>query len=169
MKILRAKYSRIVGSQLEALGVLGSKTWGKQTPTFIKKNGGLFSSILWYIAWLFPKNGCLFSSTFWSKARFGLKFWFEIKVCLLLKRQKNDPIFWKKMGACFLQLFDSSTPKASNCDPMARKYFTHNHSYKNSFKQCKISYNLIKFCRIWELKVSTESRDNFLCFCTLPM
>ena len=31
----------------------------------------------------------------------------------------------------------------------------------HSFKQCKISYNLIKFCRIWEFKVSKESEDNF--------
>ena len=73
------------------------------------------------------------------------------------------------MWVCFLQLFDPSTPKASNRDPTAREYFTRNHSYKNSFKQCKISYNLIKFCCIWEFKVSTESRDNFLCFCTLSM
>ena len=59
------------------------------------------------------------------------------------------------MWVCFLQLFDPSTPKASNCDPTAREYFTRNHSYKNSFKQCKISYNLIKFCCIWKFKVST--------------
>merc|ERR1712081_52283 len=73
------------------------------------------------------------------------------------------------MGVCFLQLFDPSTSKASNCDPTAHKYFTRNHPYKNSLKRCKISYNLIKFCQILELKVSTESRDNFLCFCTLSM
>ena len=71
---------------------------------------------------------------------------------------------WKKMGACFLQLFDPSTPKASNHDLKAHKYFMRHHSYTNIFKQCKISYNLIKFCRIKELKVSTESRDNFPCF-----
>ena len=79
--------------------------------------------------------------------------------------KKQTLIIFEKNG----DLFDPSTPKASNCDPTAREYFTRNHSYKNSFKQCKISYNLIKFCRIWELKVSTESRDNFLCFCTLSM
>jgi len=27
------------------------------------------------------------------------------------------------MGVCFLQLFDPSTPKASNRDPTARDYF----------------------------------------------
>ena len=73
------------------------------------------------------------------------------------------------MGVCFLQLFDLSTPKASNRDPTVRKNFTRNHSYKNSFKQCKISYKLIKFCCIWEFKVTTESRGNFLCFCTLSL
>ena len=78
-------------------------------------------------------------------------------------------VFKKKMWVCFLQLFDPSTPKASNCNPTAREYFTRNDSYMNSFKQCKISYNLIKFCRIWEFKVSAESRVNFLCFCTLSI
>ena len=29
----------------------------------------------------------------------------------------------KKMGVCFLQLFDLSTPKASNCDPTTRDFF----------------------------------------------
>ena len=28
------------------------------------------------------------------------------------------------MGVCFLQLFDPSTPKASNCDPTSCDYFT---------------------------------------------
>ena len=84
------------------------------------------------------------------------------------KLKRTDPHFFKKqIRVCFLQLFDPSTPKASNRDPTAREYFTHNHSYKNSFKQRKISY--IKFFWILELKVWTESRDNFLCFCTLSM
>merc|ERR1711954_334023 len=73
------------------------------------------------------------------------------------------------MGVCFLQLFDPCTPKASNHNQTAREYFMRNHSYKNSFKQCNIYYNLIKFCRIWDFKVPTESRVNFLCFCTLSM
>merc|ERR1711954_95049 len=77
--------------------------------------------------------------------------------------------FSKKMGVCFLQRFYPSTPKASNRNPTVREYFTRNHSNKNSFKQCKIYYNLIKFCRILAVKVSTESRDNFLCFCTLSL
>ena len=55
MKILRAKYLPAVGLQFEALGVLGSKTWRKQTLIFFQKNGGLFSS------------------TFWSKCSWGLK------------------------------------------------------------------------------------------------
>ena len=59
--------------------------------------------------------------------------------------ENRPPFFSKKMGVCFLQLFDPSTPKASKHDPMAHNYFMHNHSYKNSFKQCKISYKLIKF------------------------
>ena len=29
------------------------------------------------------------------------------------------------MGVCFLQLFDLSTPKASNRDPTAQDYFMH--------------------------------------------
>merc|ERR1711954_184760 len=37
------------------------------------------------------------------------------------------------------------TPKASNRNPTARKYFTCDHSNKNSFKHCKISYKFIKF------------------------
>ena len=44
MKILRVKKSRKFGSQFEALGVLGSNSWRKQTPMFFKNNGGLFSS-----------------------------------------------------------------------------------------------------------------------------
>jgi len=40
MKILRVKYSRAVGSRFEALGVLGSKSWRKQTPIFFQKKWG---------------------------------------------------------------------------------------------------------------------------------
>ena len=68
MKILCVKYSRAIESQFEALGVLKSKSWRKQTPIF----------------------------------------------------------FEKKIRVCFLQLFDPSTPKASNRDPTAREYFTRN-------------------------------------------
>ena len=40
---------------------------------------------------------------------------------------ENRPSFFlKKMGVCSLQLFDPSTPKASNCDPNSRDYFTRN-------------------------------------------
>ena len=47
--------------------------------------------------------------------------------------KKTDPNFFsKKIRVCSPQLFDPSTPKASNCDPTARKYFMHNHSYKNN-------------------------------------
>ena len=42
MKILRANYSRVVGSQFEALGELGSKSCRKQTLIFFKKDEGLF-------------------------------------------------------------------------------------------------------------------------------
>ena len=85
------------------------------------------------------------------------------------KLKKTDPHLKKQIGVCFLQLLDLSTPKASNCNQTAHKYFVRNHSYKNSFKLCKISYNLINFCQIWEFKVSKESRDSFLCSCTLSM
>ena len=44
MKILRTKYSRIVGLQFQALGVLRSKIWRKQTPIFFKW-GSFFSLI----------------------------------------------------------------------------------------------------------------------------
>ena len=49
MKILRAKYSRIVGSQFEALGVLGSKSWRKQTYIFFWKKWGsvFFMFLIW--------------------------------------------------------------------------------------------------------------------------
>ena len=40
MKILRAKYLRIVRSQFEALGVLWSKSWRKQTSIFFQKTWG---------------------------------------------------------------------------------------------------------------------------------
>ena len=41
--------------------------------------------------------------------------------------KKTDPHFFqKKMWVCFLQLFDPSTPKASNRDPTTRAYFTRN-------------------------------------------
>ena len=36
---LHVKYSRAVRSQFDALGVLGSKSWIKQTPIFPKKGG----------------------------------------------------------------------------------------------------------------------------------
>ena len=102
-------------------------------------------------------------------AKIRIAIW-GLRSARIKKLKKTDPHFFsKKIRVCFLQLFDPSTPKASNCDPTAREYFMRNHSYKNSFKQCKISYNLIKFCCIWEFKVSTESRDNILCFCTLSM
>ena len=65
----------------------------------------------------------------------------------------------KKLKRTDPHFFDPSTPKASNGDPMAREYFTRNHSYKNSYKQCKISYNLIIFYQIWKFLVSKEIFD----------
>ena len=35
---------RVVGLRFEALGVLGSKSWRKQTLIFFQKNEGLFST-----------------------------------------------------------------------------------------------------------------------------
>ena len=49
----------------------------------------------------------------------------------------ETPIFSTKNGGQFHQLFDPSSPKASNGDPTAQKYFTCNHSYNNSFKYAK--------------------------------
>ena len=47
MKILRVKKSRKFGLQFEALGVLGSKSWRKQTPIiFQKKLGSVFFNFL---------------------------------------------------------------------------------------------------------------------------
>ena len=37
-------------------------------------------------------------------------------------------------------------------------------SFKNSLYESKISYNLIKFCHIWELKGSTDLAYIFLYF-----
>ena len=46
-KKLRVKYARVVGSRFEALGVLGSKSWRKQTHIFFwKKWGSVFFMFL---------------------------------------------------------------------------------------------------------------------------
>ena len=46
-KKLRLKYARVVRSQFEALGVLRSKSWRKQTPIFFKKKcGSVFFNFL---------------------------------------------------------------------------------------------------------------------------
>ena len=133
---LCVKYSRAVGSKYEALGVLGSKSWRKQTHILaISSTNSNCDKLLIDIGYFYINFFC----------------------------------FLKKMGVSFLQLFYLGTPEASNQDPMEHEYFMRNHSYKNSFKQCNISYNFIKFGLILEFKVSTESRYNFLCFCTLSM
>ena len=41
----------------------------------------------------------------------------------------NRPPFFVKMGFCFLQLFDPSTSKASNRDPMACNYIMRMKKY----------------------------------------
>ena len=81
----------------------------------------------------------------------------------------NRPTFFGKRGVCFLQLFYKRHSSVLNCNLLLHNYFMCNHSYENSLKQCKISYNLIKFCWTWEFKVSRESRDNLLYFCTVSM
>ena len=59
-------------------------------------------------------------------ARRRIAIW-GLRSARIKKLKKTDPhFFWKKIRVCFLQLFDPSTPKASNCDPTARKYFTRN-------------------------------------------
>merc|ERR1711954_512142 len=45
----------------------------------------------------------------------------KIVVCLSVDKL---PYFQKKIRVCFLQLFDPSTPKASNRDPTLRDYIT---------------------------------------------
>ena len=53
------------------------------------------------------------------------------------KLKKTDPNFFpKKIRVCFLQLFDLSTPKASNCNPTLHGYFTR------------------KFLKIWAQKLN---------------
>ena len=49
-----------------------------------------------------------------------------LKSVWIKKLKKTDPYLRKKMGVYFLQLFDPSTPKASNRDPNSRNYFTCN-------------------------------------------
>ena len=132
--------------------MIGSKSWIKQSHIFLKWGYVVFNFFIWALLrpfmaiWQHANISCVIFS------------WF-----LPLKMK----ISGKKLWVCFLQFFDPSTPKASNWNPTAHEYFTRNHSYKNSFKQCKISYNLIKYCRIWEFRVS--KKENFLCFCTLSM
>ena len=51
-----------------------------------------------------------------------IKIW-GLRSAQIKKLKKTDPHFFqKKMGVCFLQLFDPSTPKASNCNPNSRDY-----------------------------------------------
>ena len=58
-------------------------------------------------------------------ARRRIAIW-GLRSARIKKLKKTDPhFFWKIMGVCFLQLFDPSTPKASNRDPTSRDYFTH--------------------------------------------
>ena len=59
-------------------------------------------------------------------ARRRIAIW-GLRSAQIKKLKKTDPhFFWKKMGVCFLQLFDPSTPKASNRDPNFRDFFTRN-------------------------------------------
>ena len=52
---------------------------------------------------------------------------FEALGVLESKIVETDPHFFlKKIRVCFLQLFDPSTPKASNRDPNSRNYFMRN-------------------------------------------
>ena len=85
------------------------------------------------------------------------------------KLKKQTHIFFWKMGVCYLQLFYQKDGSVSNRDLFLLDYFMYKRSYKNNLKQCKISYNLIKFYSILEIRVLTESGDTFLCFWTLSM
>ena len=50
---------------------------------------------------------------------------FEALGVLGSKSSRTQTLIFFKMGVSFLQLFDRSTPKASNQDPRLRDYFTH--------------------------------------------
>ena len=103
---LRMKYSRAVGSQFEALGVLGSKSWRKQTLIFFQKKwGSVFYNFL-IRALLRPK--------------------IAIRICANISRVNIH---------------------------------------------IRIVLNNAKYLITWirDLNVSTESWDNFPCFCTLSM
>ena len=51
----------------------------------------------------------------------------DLRSAWIKKLKKTDPHFFlKKMGGCFLHIFDPSTPKASNRDPNLRDFFTRN-------------------------------------------
>ena len=53
-----------------------------------------------------------------DESQFETKQWLGSKSC-----RKHTAILLKKMGVCFLQLFDPSAPEASNHDLTARNYF----------------------------------------------
>ena len=123
---LHEKYSCAVGSQFEAIGMLGSKSWRKQTPIFFK-NGGLFSpsflsehseglKLQYNGAWIFHAKYyckfCLFLPILSLFDTFG-----GIK-----KLKKTDPDFSEKMGVCFLQLFYPRHGLVSLCNYFMCKF-----------------------------------------------
>ena len=55
-------------------------------------------------------------------AKIRIAIW-GLRSARIKKLKKTDPHFFpKKIRVCFLQLFDPSTPKASNRDPTSRDY-----------------------------------------------
>ena len=58
--------------------------------------------------------------------RIRIAIW-DLRSSQIKKMKQTDPnFFFKKNGGLFSTTFDPSTPKASNRDPTAREYFTHN-------------------------------------------
>ena len=75
------------------------------------------------------------------------------------------------MGVCFLQLFDPSTPKASNRDPTSRDYLM---SMKNIFDLIAVEhkFTLFEFVISWSKRPPGEDchvkyRSNEVC--VLPL
>ena len=104
MKILRVKKSRKFGSRFEALGVLGSKSWRKQTPIFFQKKwGSVFYNFL-IRALLRPQIAIRRRATI-SRVNYSRddESRFETKRCLRSKscRKQTHIFFQKKWGSVF--------------------------------------------------------------------
>ena len=117
MKILRVKKSRAIGSRFEDFFL---KFW---KPIWLSIPRGVWPyNFLQEILTLRGLNNENITREKIAKIRIAI---WGLRSARIKKMKKTDPNFFqKKMGVCFLQLFDPSIPKASNRDPTPRDYFT---------------------------------------------